>query len=226
MYPIQARISALKTLISRIFCLENLDFKDFLLRKPIFQRRLLGTDAGNIRTELIKWLIVRNPPVIIKRANWIPGVMMDFQMPTTYSSVNKIRILRKNIKYNMPWSAMVTVRIFICFAFELNVLRFLLSRCRPCSRCFCWHIQSKMKQLNRQLVSMKPTRGLTSFAMNFLLDYGKGAGLTKLKQMQKVFMLPFPSAIFQQAMGHHLAFVNSLLVKSLRFQTHLLWCFP
>ena len=176
MYPIQARISALKTLISRIFCLENLDFKDFLLRKPIFQRRLLGTDAGNIRTERIKWLIVRNPPVIIKRANQIPGVMMDFQMPTTYSSVNKIKILRKNIKYNMPWSAMVTVRIFICFAFELNVLRFLLSRCRPCSRCFCWHIQSKMKQLKRQLVSMKPTRGLTSFAMNFLLEYGKGAG--------------------------------------------------
>ena len=96
--------------------------------------------------------------------------------PTTYSSVNKIRILRKNIKYNMPWSAMVTVRIFICFAFELNVLRFLLSRCRSCSRCFCWHIQSKMKQLKRQLVSMKPTRGLTSFAMNFLLEYGKGAG--------------------------------------------------
>ena len=51
MYPSQARISALKTLISRIFCLENLDFKDFLLRKPIFQRRRDGEDGGTGRKE-------------------------------------------------------------------------------------------------------------------------------------------------------------------------------
>ena len=91
---------------------------------------------------------------------------------------------------------MVTVRIFICFAFELNVLRFLLSRCRPCSRCFCWHIQSKMKQLKRQLVSMKPTRGLTSFAMNFLLEYGKGAG-------DGALLVPSPNSNKCKKYDHH-----------------------
>ena len=119
---------------------------------------------------------------------------------------------------------MAAVKNFVCFAFESNVFRLLLSQCRPFSRCFCCHIQSKMEQLKRQVVWMSQTRGfhwqwIFFSSMVRVLAMGHcqfphHIWETNAKSVTTtVLRLTFPSVIFQQAMGHHMAFVNLLLVN-------------
>ena len=79
--------SALKTLISRIFCLENLYFKEGWL-----ERMQITYTCNNQESK-------SNP----RSDDGFSNAYNLFNIHTQYSYVNKIRILRKKIKYTMPW---------------------------------------------------------------------------------------------------------------------------